>query len=128
MNLLIMNQVARALVIVEDEELLRWYASELFSDAGYRVHEAATADAALQVLEGEPDLKLVFTDVTLPGSMDGTELAHHVARHWPHIAIIVVSGKPPPTKLPEGARFHAKPYDREAVLRHAREMIDRRAT
>ena len=116
-----------ALVIVEDEALLRWHARELFSDAGYRVHEAASADAALKVLEAEPDLKLVFTDVTMPGAMDGADLAHHVSRRWPHIAIIVVSGRPVPKMLPAGARFHAKPYDDKSVLKHAREMIDLRA-
>ena len=83
--------------------------------AGYRVHEAATADDALQVLEVEADLKLVFTDVTMPGSMDGIELAHHVSRRWPHIAIIVVSGQPLPRRLPEGARFATAGHNTRAL-------------
>ena len=93
------------------------------SDAGYRVLEAGSADEALQFLELNADVRLLFTDVSMPGSMSGSDLAHQVAARWPRIGIIVTSGRPRPEPLPMGTRFHAKPYEPIHVLQHAGEMI-----
>jgi two-component system, response regulator PdtaR len=112
-----------ALVMVIDDDVLeRMGASYMFSDAGYRVLEAGSADEALRLLELNTDVGLLFTDVSMPGSMNGSDLAHQVAARWPRIGIIVTSGRPRPEPLPLGSQFHAKPYEPTSVLQHAREM------
>jgi two-component system, response regulator PdtaR len=112
-----------ALVMVIDDDVLeRMGASYMFSDAGYRVLEAGSADEALRLLESNADVGLLFTDVSMPGSMNGSDLAHQVAARWPRIGIIVTSGRPRPEPLPLGSQFHAKPYEPTSVLQHAREM------
>jgi two-component system, response regulator PdtaR len=109
-------------MIVNDDIFERMGASYMFSDAGYRVLEAGSADEALQFLESTADVRLLFTDVSMPGSMSGADLAHRVAERWPGIGIIITSGRPQPKPLPLGAQFHAKPYEPTNVLQHARDM------
>jgi two-component system, response regulator PdtaR len=114
---------SRALVMIVDDDVFeRMGASYMFSDAGYRVIEAENADEALQLLEINADVRLLFTDVTMPGSMNGSDLAGQVARRWPEMGVIVTSGRPRPETLPSGSKFHAKPYEPTNVLQHAREM------
>ena len=110
------------IVIVDDDVFERMGASYMFSDAGYRVLEAGSADEALQLLESTADVGLLFTDVSMPGSMSGSDLARHVAERWPSVGIILASGRPRPHKLPLSMLFHDKPYEPAAVLRQAREM------
>jgi CheY-like chemotaxis protein len=113
----------QALIIVVDDDVLeRMGASYMFSDAGYRVLEAGSADAALQFFETNADIKLLFTDVSMPGSIDGADLARQVAERWPGVGILMTSGRPFPGHLPRGVRFHAKPYEPIDVLRDAGEM------
>src|ERR1700688_385837 len=104
---------APAVLIVDDEPLVRLCAVETVADAGFEVIEAANADEAIRILESRSDIHVVFTDVHMPGSMDGLKLAHAVRNRWPPIKIIVTSGRDPVTEqdLPEGSRFFAKPYD-----------------
>jgi CheY-like chemotaxis protein len=109
-------------IIVDDDVFERMGASCMFSDSGYAVLEAESADEALQFLESTPNVRLLFTDVSMPGSMSGADLAHRVAERWPGIGIILTSGRPRPEPLPLGAQFHAKPYEPTSVLRHARDM------
>jgi two-component system, response regulator PdtaR len=109
-------------VIVDDDVFERMGAAYMFSDAGYRVLEAGSADEALQFLESTADVRLLFTDVSMPGSMSGADLALRVAERWPGIGIIITSGRPQPEPLPSGAQFHAKPYQPTNVLQHARDM------
>jgi CheY-like chemotaxis protein len=110
-------------MIVDDDVFERMGASCMFSDAGYRVLEAESADEALQFLESTADVRLLFTDVSMPGSISGADLAHRVAERWPGIGIIITSGRPQPKPLPLGAQFHAKPYQPTNVLRHASDMM-----
>jgi two-component system, response regulator PdtaR len=112
------------ILIVEDEALTRLSGAGIFSDAGFRLMEAADSDKALEFLEVDSDVQLLFTDVNMPGTMDGLALAREVADRWPHIGIMVVSGrsKPLPHELPAGCRFHRKPYSPDIVVRHAREL------
>jgi two-component system, response regulator PdtaR len=110
------------IVVVEDDVFERMGASSMFLDAGYRVLEAENADEALQFFETNADISLLFTDVSMPGSMSGSDLASHVAERWPRVGIIVASGRPRPHQLPLSMLFHAKPYEPVAVLRQAREM------
>jgi two-component system, response regulator PdtaR len=109
-------------IIVEDDVFERMGACYMFLDAGYRVPEAGSADEALRFLESTADVRLLFTDVSMPGSMSGADLAHRVAERWPGIGIIITSGRPQPKPLPLGAQFFAKPYEPTNVLQHARDM------
>jgi two-component system, response regulator PdtaR len=113
------------ILIVEDDALQRLAASDMFLDAGFRVLEAENADEALQLLETNDEIALLFTDVTLPGSMTGSHLAHLVNQQRPRVAIIAVSGLPRPDELRQSTSFHAKPYEPMAVLRQATEMTTR---
>jgi two-component system, response regulator PdtaR len=114
---------ANALIVVVDDDVFeRMGASSMFLDAGYRVLEAENADEALQFFQTNVDIRLLFTDVSMPGSMSGSDLAYQVAERWPKVGIIVASGRPRPDKLPLSMPFHAKPYEPVAVLRQAKEM------
>ena len=103
----------QAVLIVEDEPLVRMGAVNIIEDAGFEVIEAASAEEAMRILECRSDIRVVFTDIHMPGSMDGLKLAHAVRNRWPPIKIIVTSGRDLITKqdLPKGGRFFAKPYD-----------------
>jgi two-component system, response regulator PdtaR len=109
-------------VVVEDDVFERMGASFMFVDAGYRVLEAGDADEALRLFETNADIKLLFTDVSMPGSMSGSDLAYQIAERWPSVGIIVASGRPRPYQLPLSMLFHDKPYEPAAVLRQAREI------
>jgi two-component system, response regulator PdtaR len=99
-------------LVVEDEILIRLNAADLFEDLGFEAIEAANADEALAVLESRADVRLLFTDIDMPGSMDGLRLAHAVADRWPPIALIVTSGhvRVRAHEVPEGGLFVGKPY------------------
>jgi CheY-like chemotaxis protein len=105
--------ITPAVLIVEDEPLVRLCAVETVEAAGFTVIEAANADEAIRILESRRDIRVVFTDIHMPGSMDGLKLAHAVRDRWPPIKIIVTSGRQSVAEreLPAGGRFFAKPYD-----------------
>ncbi|TNC09079.1 response regulator [Methylobacterium terricola] len=111
-------------LVAEDEPLVRMEAADVLGDAGFDVLEASTTPAALAFLEMHPEITLLFTDVVMPGPIDGLALAHEVRRRWAEVKIIIVSGRvtPDPAQLPEGARFLEKPYDPNRVARMVREM------
>jgi two-component system, response regulator PdtaR len=113
-----------AILIVEDEGLVRLLGVDTFADAGFRVIEAINGDDAFHLLEADSDVQLLFTDVSMPGKMNGLDLAREVHDRWPHIGIMVVSGQSVPKthQLPEGCRFLRKPYCPEAAVKHAQEM------
>jgi CheY-like chemotaxis protein len=98
-----------AILIVDDEPLIRLVAVETITKAGFEVIEAASADEAIQILERRSDIRVIFTDIQMPGSMDGLKLAHAVHERWPPIKIIVTSGRKLRIEqiLPEGGRFLA---------------------
>jgi CheY-like chemotaxis protein len=100
------------ILIVEDETLIRLGAIQIAEDEGFEVIEAANADEAIEVLERRSDIRVIFTDIHMPGSMDGLKLAHAVRHRWPPIKIIVTSGRDHPNEqdLPDGGRFFPKPY------------------
>ena len=112
-----------AVLIVEDEPLICIGAVNIIEDAGFEVIEAASADEAIRVLECRSDIRVVFTDIHMPGSMDGLKLAHAVRDRWPPIKIIVTSGREliAEQDLPEGGRFFAKPYNAIQILDALRE-------
>ncbi len=116
------NSPSPLIIVVDDDVFERMGASYMFSDAGYRVLEAGSADEALHLFESNTDVRLLFTDVSMPGSMSGSELAHQVANRWPKVGLIITSGRPKPVPLPLGAQFHAKPYQPVSVLQDAKDM------
>jgi two-component system, response regulator PdtaR len=105
------------IVVVEDDVFERMGASSMFLDAGYRVLEAGDADEALRFFDTNADIRLLFTAVSMPGSMSGSDLARHVAERWPRVGIIMASGRPRPHKLPLSMLFHDKPYRRPPCSR-----------
>jgi CheY-like chemotaxis protein len=113
-------------LVVEDEFLLRLVAVELVENAGFRALSAANADEALSILETRGDVWLLFTDVQMPGSIDGLSLAHAVRGRWPPVELIVTSGQRRirADYLPDRGRFIAKPYDRETLSQAFQEMAE----
>ena len=113
-----------AVLIVEDEPLVRLDAVRAIEDAGFEVIEAANADEAIRILENRGDIRVVFTDMHMPGSIDGLKLAHAVRNRWPPIKIIVTSGRDLVSEndLPEGGRFFAKPYNSTQITNAIREL------
>ena len=111
-------------LIVEDEFLLRMDAAQVIGAAGFEVIEAANADQAIAFLEARPDISVVFTDIQMPGSMDGLKLARAVRGRWPPIKIIATSGRLNigELDLPEGGRFLPKPYSPAQVTGVLREL------
>lgn len=115
------------ILVVEDEPLIRVGLASLLEDAGFETYEAANADAAIRTLERVDDIRLVVTDVDMPGSMDGLKLAHYVRHRWPPVQLIVVSGKVGvgATELPEGVRFFSKPYAEQMFLETVGQLLGR---
>ena len=98
-------------LIVEDEFLLRMDAVDMIAAAGFEAVQASNADEAIEILEARRDITVVFTDIQMPGSMDGLKLARAVRGRWPPIKIVATSGlEVGAADLPEGGRFVAKPY------------------
>jgi len=112
-------------LIVEDEVLLRMDATESLESAGLVVVEARNADEAILILEQRDDIHLIFTDINMPGSMDGLKLAHFVRGRWPPIRIIATSGhaKIDENDLPDGSRFISKPYTGAEVAQVIHQLI-----
>src|SRR5438128_12600082 len=98
-------------LVVEDEMVLRMRAVDIVEDAGFCPVEAVNADEAFAILESRSDIALLFTDIQMPGSMDGLKLAHAVHQRWPPIKIILVSGKSrlANSDIPPNSRFFGKP-------------------
>src|ERR1700677_4926518 len=117
--------MATGVLIVEDEFLLRANAVDFFEGAGFIVYDASNADEAIALLELHDDIRVVFTDINMPGSMDGLKLAHYVRGRWPPVKLILTSGlaRPKDTDLPAGSGFFGKPYQLEKVAGSLRAMI-----
>ena len=112
-------------LIVEDEFLLRMNAVDMIKAAGFEAVEAANADEAIAILETRRDITVVFTDIQMPGSMDGLKLARAVRGRWPPIKIVATSGlvDVAETDLPDGGRFLPKPYSPHQLAGLLRELI-----
>lgn len=111
-------------LVVEDEALVRLDVISQIEDEGFTVIEAADADAAIRILETNPDVTILFTDIDMPGSMDGLKLSAAVRDRWPPVKIVVTSGHRMVeiTDLPDGSVFHAKPYRHAEVVASFREL------
>jgi two-component system, response regulator PdtaR len=112
-------------VVAEDEMLLRMIAVEALTEEGFIAIEAGHATAALDVCKSRAnEIDVLFTDIRMPGSMDGLELAHRVRERWPQISVVIASGNVyvGADELPEGACFLPKPYDMRRVVHVIREL------
>lgn len=112
-------------LVVEDEVLLRIDIAQTLEDEGFKVFEASNADDAIAILNARSDIRLMFTDIDMPGSMDGLKLAAAVRDRWPPIKIIVTSGHRHmrDDTLPVEGRFFSKPYDPSVVIGAMRDMV-----
>jgi CheY-like chemotaxis protein len=122
---MIASKALPVVLVVEDEPLLRMLAVEVVEEAGFIAIEARDADEAVILLESRPDIALLFTDINMPGSMDGLKLAHAVRDRWPPIKILVVSGKQQlqSSDLPSNCCFVGKPYQASALIEELRSMV-----
>ena len=111
-------------LVVEDEPLLRLFATDMIEDAGFEVIDVPDSAAAIAILERRTDIRIVFTDVDMPGGIDGIKLAACIRDRWPPIEIIITSGKAWPTgvKPPERSVFFSKPYRQDRVIDTIRRM------
>jgi two-component sensor histidine kinase/FixJ family two-component response regulator len=112
-------------LVVEDELVLRMRAVDIVEDAGFTPIEAINADEALRILEGRDDISVLFTDIQMPGSMDGLKLAHLAHSRWPHIKIILVSGQIAVTDedKPDDSKFFPKPVEIQQMIQELQEMV-----
>jgi len=112
-------------LVVEDEGLIRMNAIAMVEDAGFQAIAATDADEAIRILESRSDIRAVFTDVHMPGSMDGIRLASVVRSRWPPVALILTSGHTDVVEsdLPTGGRFLRKPYAPVQIETTLRELI-----
>jgi CheY-like chemotaxis protein len=112
-------------LVVEDEMVLRMRAVDIVEDAGFNAVEAVNADEALSILESRSDISLLFSDIQMPGTMDGLKLAQAVHHRWPSIKIILVSGqvKPSDEDKPADSRFFGKPIEVEQMIAELQDMV-----
>lgn len=108
-----------AVLVVEDDALLRAEAVDLCIEAGFKTYEARNAEQAIHLLERHSEIHVLFSDIEMEGSMDGLRLAHAVKERWPPVAIMITSGRRNVSKddLPENGLFFAKPYPPDDIVR-----------
>jgi two-component system, response regulator PdtaR len=113
------------ILVVEDEPIIRLGLVSLIEDSGYEAVEAGNADQAIELLVQDGDIRLMVTDVDMPGSMDGIRLAHVVRTRWPPVRLLVISGKVgvKRNELPEGAQFMSKPYQDPQMVQTIRTLL-----
>jgi DNA-binding NtrC family response regulator len=101
-----------AVLIVEDEALVRFHLAVTLQEEGFKTFEAKGAKEAIAVLEANNEIRVVFTDIQMPGTMDGLALSHYIRKRWPPTYIVISSGRRSPTEeeMPHGAVFVEKPY------------------
>lgn len=116
------------ILIVEDEPLIRLGIAATLEQAGFTTVEAADADEAVLQLESDSEIRVVVTDVDMPGSMDGLQLSHAIRKRWPPVHLIVVSGKIGVSvgALPARARFISKPFAEVSLINAISEMVSGR--
>jgi two-component system, response regulator PdtaR len=121
-----MEPLKPVVLIVEDEFLLRMDSAQMIEEAGFEAVQAANADEAIAILRVRSDIRVVFTDIQMPGSMDGLKLARFVRDRWPPIKIVATSGlvTVEDDDLPAGSVFLPKPYRGAEVVAALRELTN----
>ena len=123
-----MSKAAQPLIlVVEDEELLRLHAADLLEEHGYKFLKAENAAAALKVLETRDDVRLLFTDIQMPGKLDGMDLARQVHARWPNVLLVITSGRMRPSRaeIPDDGRFVPKPYRPNDLLGQVNDLMQK---
>ena len=119
-------EVSRIVLVVEDDPMLLMHAVDVIEGAGFETVIASNADEAVAILEARADIRIVFTDIDMPGSMDGLKLAAAVRGRWPPIEIIITSGQRMPdlADLPARGFFFPKPYSDAGLVRAIQSFVD----
>jgi CheY-like chemotaxis protein len=104
------------ILVVEDDRLINLMATDELQRAGFDVISVYSADEAIEILESRNDIRFLFTDIDMPGSLNGLRLAALVRAKWPPISIIITSGMNAPDSIPDQAIFMRKPYRTAQVL------------
>ena len=111
-----------AVLVVEDEELVRINTCERLERAGFQVLEAADAEQGMALLEAHPEIRVLVTDVKMPGWMSGIDLARQTAKKWPEISILLTSAyyTADDGELPESITLFPKPFPPEALVKEVK--------
>lgn len=119
---------AYTILVVDDNDTARWLLGEMLAAEGYVVLEANCADKALEILETSPEVRAVVTDIEMPGSIDGLELARRIVAELPGVAVLLTSGRHQPARdgLPQTTRFMPKPYGYSELLAHLEILLPMR--
>ena len=125
-SMLMSFSLPKEVLVVEDEPFVRMVAADALTERGIMAWEAGDADEALHVLSEHPNIGLVFTDVNMPGEMDGLGLAHEVNRLRPDVSLIVTSGavSVADEELPDSGTFLSKPYPTRKLVQIVEEKLD----
>lgn len=120
------NKDSPTILVVDDEALLRWHATDMLTDHGYTVLEADNAASALRTLEERPDVRLLFTDIQMPGACNGIDLARKVHDRWPYVLLLVTSGGVTVAEedMPDHGKFVAKPYRDDDIISRIDSMVE----
>jgi len=115
------------ILVADDNAILRLDASELLKDHGYTVVEAANAAEAIQLMESRKDIQMLFTDIEMPPGCDGLELAREVHNRWPHVLLIITSGRVEPTRdeIADDGVFIRKPYHVDDLLAQIHKVVEK---
>ena len=118
-------QGSHVVLIVEDQFLLQLAAIELVESAGFIGIGASNADDAIKILQARQDIRIVITDVEMPGTMDGVKLAHFIRERWPPVHLIIVSGMAlkNESQIPYGTKFFSKPYHDETLVAELQRLM-----
>lgn len=119
------EEVKTRILVVEDETLVRMVGAEILEDAGFDVLEASNADEALRILQSHDDVVLLFSDVDMPGSMDGLNLARVVHARWPDIRLLLTSGRHELTnaQVRDEGTFISKPWRSDKLIARIRALL-----
>ena len=115
---------APAILIAEDEVVVRGVVADHLRASGFHVIEASNAAEAVEVLESGTRVDLVFTDIAMPGIMNGVMLARWVYLHRPDVRVVLASGSPERARALPNERMFLKPYDLDEVAAHIRDVLD----
>ena len=123
------NKPAPVILIVDDDPFLRMLTAEFVNEAGFETLEAGDADQAIAILESCSEIAVLFTDINMPGSMDGLKLARVVSNRWPVIEVLIASGHVllQQADLPPNGRFLRKPYRAEAMIADLHSLVSHAA-
>jgi CheY-like chemotaxis protein len=119
------NKPAPVILVVDDDPFLRMLTVEFVNEAGFETLEACDADQAIAIMESNSKITVLFTDINMPGSMDGLKLAHVVSNRWPAVEILIASGhvRLQQADLPPNGRFLRKPYRAAAMIADLHSLV-----